>query len=86
MRFAADSPLTAAPILITWAVLLRVACRWAIPGAIVAAALVVAADPSGRDSGVGLLPTPEWTTPVFEPGVLVGLALPLFIVRWPPRT
>ena len=80
VRFAADSPLTAAPILITWAVLLRVGRRWAIPGAIVAAAVVVAVDPSGRDSGVGLLPMPVWTTPAFEPGVLLGLALPLFIV------
>ena len=80
VRFAADSPLAAAPIVITWAVLLRVARRWAIPGALVAAAIVVAVDPSGRDSGVGLLPTPGGTTPVFEPGALVGLALPLFIV------
>jgi benzoate membrane transport protein len=80
VRFAADAPLSAAPILITWAVLLRVARRWATPGALVAAAFVVAVDPSGRDSGVGLLPAPEWTTPAFEPGVLVGLALPLFIV------
>ena len=80
VRFAAESPLTAAPILITWVVLLRVARRWATPGAIVAAAIVVAADPSGGDSGVGLLPTLVWTTPVFEPGALIGLALPLFIV------
>jgi len=80
VRFAADSPLAAAPILVTWAVLLRLARRWAIPGAIVAAAVVVAVDPSGRDSGVSLLPLPVWTTPVFEPGVLLGLALPLFIV------
>ena len=60
--------------------LLRVARRWAIPGALVAAAIVVAVDPSGRDSGVGLLPEPVLTAPVFEPGALVGLALPLFIV------
>ena len=80
VRFAADSPLAAAPIVLTWAILLRVRRRWAIPGALVAAALVVAVDPSGRESGVGLLPALEWTTPAFEPGVLVGLALPLFIV------
>jgi len=80
VRFAAESPLTAAPILITWVVLLRVARRWATPGAIAAAAIVVAVDPSGGDSGVGLLPTLVWTTPVFEPGALIGLALPLFIV------
>ena len=43
---------------VTWAVLLRFARRWAIPGALVAAALVVAVDPSGRDSGIGLLPSP----------------------------
>ena len=80
VRFAAEEPLAAAPIVIVWAVLLRVERRWAIPGALVAAAVVVAADPSGRASGVGLLPAPEWTTPALEPGVLVGLALPLFIV------
>ena len=38
VRFAADSPLTAAPILLMWAVLLRLSRRWAIPGALVAAA------------------------------------------------
>ena len=80
VRFAADAPLSAAPIFLTWAVLLRFARRWAIPGALVAAALVVAVDPSGRDSGIGLLPEPVLTSPVFEPGALVGLALPLFIV------
>ncbi len=80
VRFAGDAPLTAAPIILTWAVLLRLSRRWAIPGALVAAAIVVAVDPSGRDSGVGLLPAPVLTAPVFEPGALVGLALPLFVV------
>ena len=36
--------------------------------------------PPAADPALGLLPTPEWTTPVFEPGALIGLALPLFIV------
>ena len=80
VRFAADAPLAAAPIVLTWAVLLRLSRRWAIPGALVAAAVVVAVDPSGRDSGIGLLPEPVLTAPVFEPAALVGLALPLFIV------
>ena len=80
VRFAVDSPLAAAPIAVTWAVLLRVARRWATLGALVAAVAVVAVDPSGRESGVGLVSAPVFTAPVFEPGVLVGLALPLFIV------
>jgi benzoate membrane transport protein len=80
VRFAADSPLAAAPIVLVWAALLRLSRRWAIPGALLAAGAVVAADPSGRDSGVGLLPAPVLTTPAFEPGVLIGLAVPLFVV------
>jgi benzoate membrane transport protein len=80
VRFAVDSPLAAAPVALTWAVLLRFARRWATLGALVAAVAVVAVDPSGRESGVGLVPAPVLTAPVFEPGVLVGLALPLFIV------
>jgi benzoate membrane transport protein len=80
VRFAADSPLAAAPIVLVWAALLRLSRRWAIPGALLAAGAVVAADPSGRDSGVGLLPAPVLTVPAFEPGVLIGVALPLFVV------
>jgi len=80
VRFAADSPLAAAPIVLVWAALLRLSRRWAVPGALLAAGAVVAADPSGRDAGVGLLPAPVLTAPAFEPGVLIGLALPLFVV------
>ena len=77
---AAGPPRSAAPIVLSWAALLRYARRWAIVGALVAAAVVVAVDPSGRDSGIGLLPEPVLTAPAFEPGALVGLALPLFVV------
>jgi benzoate membrane transport protein len=80
VRFAAESPLTAAPILITWVVLLRVARRWATPGAIV----------GRRDRGrrrslrrrLRRRPAADARVDdaVFEPGALIGLALPLFIV------
>jgi benzoate membrane transport protein len=80
VRFAVESPWAAAPILLVWVAALRLARRWAIPAALVAAAVVVAVDPSGRESGVDLVPAPVLTAPVFEPGVVIGLALPLFIV------
>ena len=80
VRFAAESPLDAAPVLVVWVVLLRLARRWAIPGALVAAAVVVAVDPAETGPGPDLLPTLAVTAPVFPPGTLVGLALPLFIV------
>jgi len=80
VRFAAETPWAAAPIVLVWVACLRLARRWAIPAALVAAGAVVAVDPSGRGSGVELLPAPVLTAPVFEPEVLVGLALPLFIV------
>jgi benzoate membrane transport protein len=80
VRFAAASPLEAAPVVLAWAVLLRVARRWAIPGALVAAAAVVAINPAGGTSGVDLLPTVTLTAPAFEAGALVGIALPLFVV------
>jgi benzoate membrane transport protein len=80
VRFVAESPLAAAPVLLVWIAGLRLARRWAVPAALVAAAAVVAIDPGGGGAGIPLMPAVTATAPVFEPAALVGLALPLFIV------
>ncbi|HEY6779513.1 MAG TPA: benzoate/H(+) symporter BenE family transporter [Thermoleophilaceae bacterium] len=76
---AVEIPGQAAPVLVTWIVLVRFARRWAVVGAIVAAVVVIVASESiaGGDS---LLPTLTATAPTFDLGAIVGLAIPLFIV------
>ncbi|MDF2563098.1 MAG: benzoate transporter [Microbacterium sp.] len=76
------------PVVLTWLVFARLAPRWAVPLAFVAAAVVVAVSLIGAstvDEGAPfdpavLLPRLEFTAPTFTVGALVGLALPLFIV------
>lgn len=75
-----DIPAQAIPVVATWLVLLRFARRWAVPGSLVAAAVAVALGGGFDVPAGGLLPHPEWTTPVFDLGTVVGLAIPLFIV------
>jgi benzoate membrane transport protein len=80
-RAVAELPWQALPVVLVWAVLALRARRWALPGALVAAAAVVAADPAGpAPRAQDLLPAVQLTAPVFELGALVGLALPLFLV------
>ncbi|MFJ2367685.1 benzoate/H(+) symporter BenE family transporter [Microbacterium sp. NPDC087665] len=71
------------PVVLTWLIVARLAPRWAVPLAFVAAAIVVAASliraGAPVDPGI-LLPHIELTAPTFTLGALVGLALPLFIV------
>lgn len=71
------------PVVLTWLVFARLAPRWAVPLAFVAAAAVVtislAAEGTPFDPAL-LLPRFEFTAPTFTIGALVGLALPLFIV------
>lgn len=71
------------PVVLTWLVFARLAPRWAVPLAFVAAAVVVAATLASEGSAVDpavLLPRFELTMPAFTVGALVGIALPLFIV------
>ncbi|MCW3015384.1 MAG: benzoate transporter [Solirubrobacterales bacterium] len=79
-RAVVELPGQSAPIIVTWLVLLRVARRWAVPGALVAAALAVAVSGGVDVPPGGLLPHPELTLPAFHAGAIVGIALPLFIV------
>lgn len=79
-KAVAEIPAQAGPVVAAWLVLLVVARRWAVPGAIAVTAIVilVADDPSAPAGG--LLPSLTWTTPSFDAGAIVGIALPLFLV------
>jgi benzoate membrane transport protein len=76
-----EYPLLALPIVGSWFVFYRLAPRWAVPAAMLAATIVIA-----LSAGTGWLHsatvTPQLTfvAPVFDPLVIVSLGLPLFIV------
>ncbi|HWJ82259.1 MAG TPA: benzoate/H(+) symporter BenE family transporter [Nocardioides sp.] len=73
-----DAPAEVAPVVLTWLLLLRVARRWAVPGALAAAlgVVLVTADVATAD----LVPVLTWTTPHWTLSAAVGVALPLYVV------
>ncbi|MEU4713019.1 benzoate/H(+) symporter BenE family transporter [Micromonospora purpureochromogenes] len=79
VRALVEVPRLAVPVIVTWLVLHRFARRWAVPAALVVAAVTIAlTSPAG---GVGgFRPVVELTAPAFTVPALVGLALPLFLV------
>lgn len=77
-RAAVESPLAAAPVILAWALLARFARPWAVPGALLAAGVVIAVD-GGPVQGA-LLPPLDLVRPTFEVEALVGIALPLFLI------
>ncbi|MEZ0294306.1 MAG: benzoate/H(+) symporter BenE family transporter [Solirubrobacteraceae bacterium] len=79
VRGVVDAPLEIGPVVLVWALLMRFARPWAVPGALVAAAVVIALDPA-EGSGGSLAPELTLTAPALDLGALVSLALPLFLV------
>lgn len=78
-----ENPWGVLPVLLTWLVFARLAPRWAVPLAFVAAAIVVGVELVRSGAAVDpalLVPRLEFTAPTFTLGGLVGIALPLFIV------
>jgi benzoate membrane transport protein len=77
----AQLPLLAAPIVIVWLVLYRLAPRWAVPAAMVVAigAIIVSA---GTDwiSASNIAPQFAFVAPTFDLFTILTLGLPLFIV------
>jgi benzoate membrane transport protein len=70
-----------APVIVTWLVLMRIARRLAVPGALLAAGIALAVD--GRLSGGAFshpLPSITATLPHLDPGTIAGVGLPLFLV------
>ena len=79
VQAAVQLPLLAVPPIVTWLVLTRFAPRWAVVGAVVVTAVAVVLS-GPHISAVHLLPTLRVVLPAFEPFVLVGLGVPLYIV------
>jgi benzoate membrane transport protein len=77
---AVELPAQALPVIAVWALLTRFARRWAVPGALVAAGVAITLDPRQGADIPDLLPALTFTTPQFDLGALLSLALPLFVV------
>lgn len=75
----AQVPLLAAPVVLVWALVSRVARPWAVPAALVVAIAGILLT-GGVPAGAAVAPAFAWTTPVLEPAALVGIGLPLFVV------
>lgn len=76
----AHSPVLVAPVVLTWLVLLRLARRWAVPGSLAVALVVVVLDARDVLSGLPLLPVVDLTAPAWSAGALLSVALPLYVV------
>lgn len=69
------------PVILVWLVLARLAPRWSVPGALLAALVVMLA--RGTFSHVDLAhaaPHLEAVAPVWDPGSMLAITLPLFVV------
>lgn len=78
---AVQIPFLAIPVIVVWLVLARLAPRWAVPAAIVLAGVLLAVTVNSDWLTAGdLAPDLEFVAPVFDPLVVVSIALPLFIV------
>ena len=83
VRAVVDAPAVVAPVVVVWLLLTAwpAGRRWAVPGALVAAVVAAALEGSlaGLDAAAAV-PVVELVVPSFDPGVLVALALPLWVV------
>jgi benzoate membrane transport protein len=80
-RALVDEPAAIAPVLLTWLVVLRLARRWAVPAALLAALVVVVVTGSLSELGsTPLAPHLTWTTPTFDLATVVAIGLPLYVV------
>ena len=71
----------ALPVVLTWLVLFRLAPRWAVPAAMLAAIIVIVITAkSGWLDGASLAPGLEFVPPAFDFSVILSIGLPLFIV------
>jgi len=76
-----EEPLLAVPVVLIWLILVRLAPRWAVPAAMLVAAIGVIIQANGDGMpAAALAPTLTLTLPTLDPLVIASLGLPLFIV------
>ena len=83
VRSLVDKPAAIVPIVLVWLIGVRLAPRWAVPAAFVAAGIVIAVDMIRRGEGIAsssLLPELSLTAPTLSWEAVVSIALPLYIV------
>ena len=81
VRGFAAHPWEVGPILLTWLVVLRLAPKWAVPAAFVAAMIVIGIDAADHGGVRGsLLPHVVLTAPRLTSAGVLSLALPLYVV------
>ncbi|MDQ1079319.1 benzoate/H(+) symporter BenE family transporter [Pseudoroseomonas cervicalis] len=81
MRAVGAMPLLALPVILSWALAWRFARLWAVPAAVlVAAVLILLATPLPQGALADIAPRLEWVTPAFTLSAAISIALPLFLV------
>jgi benzoate membrane transport protein len=80
VRAVGALPWLALPVVLAWAVMLRLNRLWAVPAAVVTAVAALLLGPGLPGAGAWEAPRLVWVTPGFEWGAMVGIALPLFLV------
>lgn len=80
-RAAVASPGAILPVIAVWLLLVRFAPRWAVPGALAAAVVVMVASGAFAHLPAGsLTPVVEIVTPAWDPAAILALGVPLFLV------
>ncbi|MFB2597310.1 benzoate/H(+) symporter BenE family transporter [Herbiconiux sp. P17] len=81
IQASVEIPWLALPVVVTWLICFRFAPRWAVPAAMVVAAIGIGVTAgTGWLSEASLAPSLSFVLPAFDPLVIVSLGLPLFIV------
>lgn len=74
-------PVALGAVLVVWAVTARLAPRWAVPGAVAAAVVVLVARGSfGGLTWAAATPHLTWTTPAWPGSAALAIAVPLYLV------
>lgn len=80
VRAVGALPWLALPVVIAWAVMLRISRLWAVPAAVVVAVAALLLGPGLPGGGTWQPPHLVFVAPSFEWGAMIGIALPLFLV------
>jgi benzoate membrane transport protein len=81
VKAVAETPALGLPVVLAWAVVARIRRIYAVPAAVIMAAVLIAATTHPDAAAMGTLwPVAVPVFPAFTPAAAIGIAVPLFIV------